>query len=68
VGIQIGSGDPDVLASAVKVIMSSPYKYNEINLNCGCPSVKIGACGGGAEMMLSPEVMHITLTKNLIHY
>jgi len=49
--LQLGGSDPDTLAAAVK--MALPYGYDEINLNCGCPSDRVAGAGCfGASLML----------------
>ncbi len=35
---QLGGNDPDKMAQAAKIVES--YGYDEINVNCGCPSTK----------------------------
>ena len=37
--LQIGGNNPEELAEAAKII--EQYGYDEINLNCGCPSNKV---------------------------
>lgn len=54
ISCQLGGSDPESLAQAAKVVAS--YGYDEINLNCGCPSDKVAGAGCfGAAMMLQPE-------------
>ncbi len=54
ISCQLGGSDPESLAQAAKVVAS--YGYDEINLNCGCPSDKVAGAGCfGAAMMLHPE-------------
>ena len=52
VGIQIAGNDPSIMASAAKII--SNYNYNEINLNVGCPSLRVQSCNAGAALMRDP--------------
>ena len=45
--LQLGGSDPDDLYRAVKLAL--PFGFDEINLNCGCPSDRVrngafGAC------------------------
>lgn len=38
--------------------MSRRYGYDEINLNCGCPSDRVAGAGAfGASLMLQPELV-----------
>ena len=52
VGIQIAGNDPSIMAGAAKII--STYNYNEINLNVGCPSLRVQSCNAGAALMRDP--------------
>ena len=49
VALQLGGSNPEVLAKACKI--ASAYHYNEINLNCGCPSDRVQNGMFGAVMM-----------------
>eukprot|EP00913_Durusdinium_trenchii_P000830 g773.t2 len=57
--LQLGGSDPETLAHAVR--LASPWSYDEINLNCGCPSeaaVKTRQGHGfGAQLMTCPELV-----------
>jgi len=53
---QLGGADPESLAKAVQIV--EKFKYDEINLNVGCPSDRV--CGKGkfgATLMLEPELV-----------
>eukprot|EP00271_Cylindrocystis_brebissonii_P005028 TRINITY_DN1697_c0_g7_i1.p1 TRINITY_DN1697_c0_g7~~TRINITY_DN1697_c0_g7_i1.p1 ORF type:complete len:402 (-),score=59.26 TRINITY_DN1697_c0_g7_i1:634-1839(-) len=51
---QVGGSDPQLLAQAARLIAA--YGYDEINLNCGCPSSAVAGHGCfGARLMLDPE-------------
>eukprot|EP01032_Pedospumella_encystans_P010361 gene10361-12115_t len=54
--IQLGGYKPETLAKAVEYC-ESYGGFDEINLNCGCPSNKAKRCGFGAELMLEPELV-----------
>lgn len=54
--IQLGGYNPERLGKAVE-LCESYGGFNEINLNCGCPSNKAKKCGFGAELMLEPELV-----------
>eukprot|EP00959_Pyramimonas_sp_CCMP1952_P473225 9501375-Pyramimonas_sp.AAC.4 len=34
--LQLGGSDPETLSAAARI--ARPFNYDEINLNCGCPS------------------------------
>ena len=54
--LQLGGSDPDVLGRATAI--AAPYGYDEINLNCGCPSPKVAGKGSfGAALMLEPNLV-----------
>ena len=56
VACQLGGSDPDLLARAA--VMAEAAGYNEINLNCGCPSARVAGKGSfGARLMFSPELV-----------
>ncbi len=49
VALQLGGSNPQELSKCVKLIEN--YPYNEINLNCGCPSDRVKNGMFGAVMM-----------------
>ncbi|MDA9570114.1 tRNA dihydrouridine(20/20a) synthase DusA [Porticoccaceae bacterium] len=49
VALQLGGSNPEDLAKACKI--AGDYAYNEINLNCGCPSDRVQNGMFGAIMM-----------------
>ena len=53
IALQLGGSDPDDLCKAAETGIS--WGYDEINLNCGCPSSKVLAGRFGAQMMLEPQ-------------
>ncbi|KAL4450138.1 hypothetical protein ABPG77_010807 [Micractinium sp. CCAP 211/92] len=53
---QLGGSNPEQLARAAKIVEG--YGYDEINLNCGCPSDRVAGAGCfGAALMLQPELV-----------
>ena len=53
---QLGGSNPEKLAAAAKI--AAGYGYDEINLNCGCPSDRVAGAGCfGASLMLQPEMV-----------
>ena len=56
VACQLGGACPDSLARAA--VLAAAAGYDEINLNCGCPSAKVAGEGAfGARLMFSPELV-----------
>jgi len=54
--LQLGGSDPVLLRQAAKT--AAAYGYDEINLNCGCPSDRVAGAGCfGAALMLQPELV-----------
>lgn len=47
--LQLGGSEPTLLAQAAKI--GANYGYNEINLNCGCPSPRVQQGAFGACLM-----------------
>lgn len=59
--LQVGGSDPDTLRQAAA--KAAQYGYDEINLNCGCPSDRVAGAGCfGASMMLQPELVARCMT------
>src|SRR5690348_4593843 len=55
VALQLGGSDPGQLAECAKI--GAEYGYDEINLNCGCPSDKVQQGRFGACLMAEPELV-----------
>ncbi len=55
VALQLGGSDPSDLALCAK--MGEDYGYNEINLNCGCPSDRVQKGKIGAILMEEPDLV-----------
>ena len=53
VALQLGGSDPDELAAAAK--LGERWGYQEINLNCGCPSDRVKSGRFGACLMGEAE-------------
>eukprot|EP00250_Pteridium_aquilinum_P014040 c21740_g1_i1 orf=72-1394(+) len=54
--LQLGGSDVSTLAKATR--LANAYGYDEINLNCGCPSDKVAGHGCfGARLMLDPKLV-----------
>ena len=55
VALQLGGSDPRELAQAVRI--ARDWGYDEINLNCGCPSDRVQSGCFGAVLMKSPDLV-----------
>ena len=55
VALQLGGSDPDELARAAEV--GAAFGYDEINLNCGCPSDRVQSGRFGACLMAEPALV-----------
>ncbi len=55
VALQLGGSEPDALARAAK--LGAQWGYDEINLNCGCPSERVQKGAFGACLMAEPELV-----------
>ncbi|MCA8930339.1 MAG: tRNA dihydrouridine(20/20a) synthase DusA [Alphaproteobacteria bacterium] len=53
--LQLGGSDPDHLAEAARI--GEQYGYDEINLNCGCPSDRVQSGAFGACLMAEPALV-----------
>ncbi|ARO67948.1 tRNA dihydrouridine(20/20a) synthase DusA [Xylella fastidiosa subsp. pauca] len=55
VALQLGGGEPALLAKAARIAVD--WGYSEINLNCGCPSDRVQAGSFGACLMREPALV-----------
>jgi len=55
VALQLGGSDPAALASAARI--GAEMGYDEINLNCGCPSDRVHSGAFGACLMKKPSLV-----------
>ena len=55
VALQLGGSDPAELAEAAR--LGQAAGYDEINLNCGCPSDRVQSGSFGAVLMESPSLV-----------
>lgn len=53
VALQLGGSEPEALARCAEI--GTAYGYDEINLNCGCPSDRVQEGRFGACLMKEPE-------------
>ena len=55
VAVQLGGSDPAQLAQAARI--AAGYGYDEVNLNCGCPSDRVQSGCFGAVLMERPGLV-----------
>ncbi len=55
VALQLGGSDPAALAECAR--LGEAWGYDEINLNCGCPSDRVQSGSFGACLMATPDVV-----------
>jgi tRNA-dihydrouridine synthase A len=55
VALQLGGADPARLAEAARI--GADFGYDEINLNCGCPSDRVQSGRFGACLMREPKLV-----------
>ncbi len=55
VALQLGGSDPGDLATAAR--LGEKWGYDEINLNCGCPSERVQKGAFGACLMAEPQLV-----------
>lgn len=55
VALQLGGSEPDALAQAAR--LGRQWGYDEINLNCGCPSERVQRGAFGACLMAEPALV-----------
>ncbi|MEO8718968.1 MAG: tRNA dihydrouridine(20/20a) synthase DusA [Burkholderiales bacterium] len=55
VGAQLGGSEPEDLAHCAKLV--AEYGYDEVNLNCGCPSERVQRGAFGACLMAEPALV-----------
>ena len=55
VALQLGGSEPADLAACAK--LAQQWGYDEINLNCGCPSERVQRGAFGACLMAEPELV-----------
>lgn len=53
--LQLGGSDPELLAQAARI--AQEWGYDEVNLNCGCPSDRVQAGRFGACLMREPNLV-----------
>jgi len=55
IALQLGGSDPKALAECAKI--AEDWGYDEVNLNCGCPSDKVQEGKIGAILMSEPQLV-----------
>src|SRR3546814_12861837 len=54
VALQLGGSEPDALAECAR--LGEQWGYDDINLNCGCPSERVLRGAFGACLMAEPDL------------
>ncbi|MFI0849526.1 tRNA dihydrouridine(20/20a) synthase DusA [Mesorhizobium sp. IMUNJ 23232] len=67
VALQLGGSDPAKLAEAARI--GEGFGYDEINLNCGCPSDRVQSGTFGACLMKTPDLVAacVAAMKRVVH-
>lgn len=52
--LQLGGSDLEVMAQAAR--RARPFAFDELSINCGCPSIEAGGADFGATLMLKPAL------------
>ncbi|MEY4584348.1 MAG: hypothetical protein RJB10_845 [Pseudomonadota bacterium] len=55
IALQLGGSEPDKLAIAARV--AEEWGYDEVNINCGCPSERVQKGAFGACLMAEPDLV-----------
>ena len=55
VALQLGGSEPDKLAIAAR--LAEEWGYDEVNINCGCPSERVQKGAFGACLMAEPDLV-----------
>ncbi len=55
VALQLGGSEPDALAACAR--LAERWGYDEVNLNCGCPSERVQRGAFGACLMAEPALV-----------
>ncbi|MEO1552475.1 MAG: tRNA dihydrouridine(20/20a) synthase DusA [Pseudomonadota bacterium] len=53
--LQLGGNEPDKMAEAARI--AERFGYDEVNINCGCPSDRVQSGAFGACLMREPETV-----------
>lgn len=53
--LQLGGNQPDKMAEAARI--AEAFGYDEVNINCGCPSDRVQSGAFGACLMREPETV-----------
>jgi len=58
--LQLGGAEPETLAACARI--AAEFGYDEINLNVGCPSIRVQAANFGACLMAEPATVAACVT------
>lgn len=57
--LQVGGNDAPRMRACMERLSNQGYQFDEVNLNCGCPSIESGgAASYGASLMKQPKLTH----------
>jgi tRNA dihydrouridine synthase A len=57
--LQVGGNDVPQMRACIQRLSNHGYQFDEVNLNCGCPSIESGgAASYGASLMKQPQLTH----------
>jgi len=59
--LQLGGNEPDKMTEAARV--AEAFGYDEVNINCGCPSDRVQSGAFGACLMREPETVAACVAK-----
>lgn len=65
VALQLGGSEPALLAQAARI--GAEHGFDEINLNCGCPSDRVQAGRFGACLMREPQLVADSVAAMVAH-
>ena len=58
--LQLGGNDPEMMAQAAMI--AEEWGYDEVNMNCGCPSPRVKSGAFGAALMAEPDTVAACVT------
>ena len=58
--LQLGGNEPDKMAEAARI--AEAFGYDEVNINCGCPSDRVQSGAFGACLMADPQTVAVCVS------
>ena len=65
--LQLGGNDSNQLNQCIRQLDTFHQYYDEINLNCGCPSIETGGANYGAALMKDPNLIQYLIQSMKDH-